>query len=267
LLLCVASPALFETLRYGQLSAITTALFLGAATLDRRGWPVAAGVCLGLVAYKPNLVLPAAVVWVIVREWRLLAGLIIGVSVHLTLGLLAAKVEVTLMWLATLLALARDPSLVQGFPHEVHSLRGFWRLTGLDVSALGWLTAASTIIVLGLTVWIWRRTTDRNPRWAAVVLATLLVSPHLLTYDLLLLAVPLLLVADTSLRTKPRAAWWKLLLVSLYFGPLVSPLVARLSGVQVSTVAMAWLLGLLSVQLAEGRAGARLVRAGVPEPG
>ncbi len=95
---------------------------------------------------------------------------------------------------------------------------------------------------------MWRAHDDFRPRWAALVVASLVASPHVLTYDLLLLAVPLVLLVDWSLETQsdlPSAALkWSLVL--LYFGAWPGPFIARLYHVQVSTVGMLGLLWLLA---------------------
>jgi alpha-1,2-mannosyltransferase len=241
-LVCAATPALFITLRYGQLSAITTALFAAAVTLDRSGRPILAGFCLGMAAYKPHLVIPAGIVWLASQRWRLLAGLILGVGLHLAVGLVAAGPNVTVEWFRTLLALAQDPNQVQGFPHEVHSLRGFWRLLGATPPGLSWLTAVSTVIVLLGTIWIWRARATSEYHWAALVTASVLVAPHLLTYDLLLMTIPLILISAVSLgaRVQPRGLKW--LAAGIYFAPLVSPTIAGLVGIQISTLLSAGLL-------------------------
>ena len=243
-LICAASPALFITLRYGQLSAFTTALFIAAVTLDRDGRPVLAGCCLGMVAFKPQLVIPAGIVWLASQHWRLLGGLTLGVALHLAVGLLVAGPSVTLEWFRTLIALAQDPNLVQGFPHEVHSLRGFWRLLGATPPGLSWLTAASIAAVIVGTVWIWRIRAAPEYHWAALVTATVLVSPHLLTYDLLLMTVPLILISAVSFGARAQSRGLKWLAGGIYLAPLISPTIAGLVGIQISTLLCA---GLLSV--------------------
>src|SRR5690606_19383191 len=113
-----------------------------------------------------------------------------------------------------------EPGLVQMFPAESHSLRGFVALLAPSttlVMIVTWLA----IPAAGLAgACVWRNTADDRLRWAALVLALLLASPHLLTYDLLLLAVPLILVLDWLLeREQPQASGaWKLAFGLAYAG-------------------------------------------------
>ena len=244
-LAAAANPSLFETIRYGQLSALTTLLLVVAILLDRSKQPVLSGVAIGLAFYKPNLVLPAAAIWFISGRWALLAGLCLGAIAHVAIGLLVAGPHATAAWFGVLAELARSPQLVQGYPEEVHSLQGFWRMLGAHGLTLKLLAGSCSLIALGLAGRAWRSGFPSEQRWAALVLATVLVSPHLLTYDLLLLAPAVLLVAASWIHAGNggQGRWW--LLGALYFSPLASPLIARFTGVQTSTLVMLLLLALL----------------------
>jgi hypothetical protein len=79
-------------------------------------------------------------------------------------------------------------------------------------------------------------------RWGLVVLLAVLSSPHLVSYDLVLLTVPLLLFADWAVQhvddwQQPRVVVTMLL---VYLAPFSSNF-ARLIQVQLSVVAMALL--------------------------
>ena len=242
LLAAAAAPALFETVRYGQLSALTTGLFATAVWAAGRGRPSIAGVILGLAFYKPNLVLPIALVAVISRDWRLVAGIAAGVTAHLGVGAAAGGLAPTVEWFGVLARLGRQPDLVQAFTADVHSLVGFWRLLGVPGALLGLVSTASAVAVLGAVVWIWSRTASVETRWASAIVGTLLASPHLLTYDLLILCVALLLCLNTWLEGRIEGRWWVWFIGALYLAPLVSSPLASATGVQISTLLMLWLL-------------------------
>ena len=240
-LAAAASPALFETLRYGQLSAVTTLAFAAGAWLDSRGRPLAAGMVVGLAFYKPNLVLPALLIGLASRRWAFAAGLTLGITVHLAIGLGGGGLETTWEWFKVLGVLARSPHLVQGFPAEVHSFQGMFRLASVGPPLLPILTAVSALAAMALAAFVWAAGTRAPARWAALVLATLLASPHLLTYDLLLLLIPLMLTFEPA-ATARRWRTWTLLAALLYLAPLYSPAVAEFTRLQLSTVSMAALL-------------------------
>ena len=242
LVCAAASPALFESLRYGQLSAFSAMLFALAAAAHGTGRPVLAGVALSGLIFKPPLLVAPLAVLVLRRENRLVGGVLLGAIAQVLLVLPFAGAAAFGDWISVLAIQARTPEMVQGFPAEVHSVRGFLRLLGLSGVGLTAAFVASAAAIVAFTAYVWARFSDWRPRWIALTLAAILASPHLLTYDLLLLLVPIALAADLLL-DGVRAPWWVMpVLPALYFASLVSPLLARWTHVQYSTLAMAVLL-------------------------
>lgn len=248
LLTALAYPALFATIRYGQLSSLTLLLVSGAAAMSARNRPFLAGILLGLVAYKPQLLVVPCLALLVSRERSLLGGLLCGVVVETLLNLAIGGPGLMLQYASALIELARRPELVQLYAAESHSAGGLIRLlTGVGplATAFGWLSVPAA----AWAVWrVWRQHADWRPRWAALVVGALVASPHLLTYDLLLLAVPLVLSMDWVLSTTDDvpAGAWRWVLAGLYFGAWPGTLIARIYLVQPSTLAMVALLALLA---------------------
>ena len=89
-----------------------------------------------------------------------------------------------------------------------------------------------------------RRAASPHLAFAAIVVAGLLVNPHLYVYDLVVLIVPLALVTGWLVTTPDRAAAcvrlaWAALLI--YWLPLVAPALGLLH-VQLMAPAMVWLV-------------------------
>jgi alpha-1,2-mannosyltransferase len=245
-LCALAFPALLDTLRYGQLSAFTLLAFCAGAVSWRSDRRFLAGIALGLVVYKPNLLVGPAVVLVALGEWQAIVGLGVGALAETGVSLVFSDMETMARYVSTLMSQARDPHVLQIYPPELHSWRGFFQLVTPEPWA-GVLTLAATVATVGIAILIWRRTPDWRLRWSALTVTAVLTSPHLLTYDLLLLALPLLLVADWLIergQPLPASTWIGLLLV--YFSSLVSPFAASIAHIQVSTLAMTWLLAYLA---------------------
>jgi Glycosyltransferase family 87 len=249
----LAWPTMFAVVRYGQLSALSLAIVVAAVVLHKRSQPFASGLTLGLLAYKPHLLVVPLAVFAVTRQWRLLVGVSVTVGLEWIVDLMLVGPAVLRQYVGVLLDIAKHPELVQFFPTESHSVRGFVMLlvpVPPVATVAGWL---SLVVCTALAAHVWRVVQDWRPRWAALIVATLLASPHLLTYDLLVLAVPLVLILDWWLELTggvPRGEWrWALFL--LYFGAWPGTFIARLYHVQISTVGMVLLLCLLVRALRE----------------
>jgi hypothetical protein len=107
--------------------------------------------------------------------------------------------------------------------------------------------------VLIVAAWrVWQTPVSLSLRYAFLLLATVLVSPHLNVYDLVIVAPAWLLIADWAVchPSHPAAPRVQQLLYFSYVLPLAG-VAARYTHVQLSVVAMsglAWALG--SVTLA-----------------
>jgi hypothetical protein len=85
----------------------------------------------------------------------------------------------------------------------------------------------------------WRRQTELDIAYSTLLLATVLVSPHLTVYDLVILVPVFLLLSNTVVQKRSgRATAVKYLLYALFPLFLAGPL-ARLTHLQLAVVAMA----------------------------
>jgi hypothetical protein len=187
---------------------IVTATFL---LLDR-GRPFWAGLIFGLIAFKPQLALVIAVAMLCKRQWWfVLGGTVTGVML---VGLsLATSVSACGQYLHLSGSMA-DFINSGGFPLEkLHCWYGFWKLLlpGSDLRVVqGATLLASGATVAVLTWLLWGRLAYGQPRFAmqfaGLVIATILLSPHLLTYDLTLLLLPFFLLTHLLLTRWPQFA-------------------------------------------------------------
>jgi alpha-1,2-mannosyltransferase len=242
-ILAAGSPAFFTLIRYAQLSGLSLLLLslaLVALVRDRR---FLAGIAIGLLVFKPQLGVVIALVMILSGEWRIVSGAAVAASAELAGAWLVGGSSVMKQYGGVLVTLARDPSLVQIYPGEVHSLRGFVHLlTGSPV-----VVSAASVLAVVAAVWIgvrtWKSEMGLTMKWGLMVLLTVLASPHLLTYDLILLAIPLLVFAGWAVahRDHPLQPWVGRLLLLLYLAPFSSNLV-RLVPLQLSVVVMVLLV-------------------------
>jgi len=201
----------FGWLMYGQNTSITLFLFTVMFVMLRRRRDLAGGIALGLLFYKPQLMIAAGVMLLVHRRWRALAGAALGVGFWGVAGLVlcpGSMVEYAHLS-PTLFEFLRTKGQILGtyIQYPIWGSHGFFGfcillLDGVSRSATDRLTLALTVGG-GLAVaaaW-WRTSWEPGTKWwdlmvAATLALGLLVSPHLFLYDLMLLLLPMIIVGS-----------------------------------------------------------------------
>jgi hypothetical protein len=190
LLLAVAVPVAFSNVLVGQNGFLTAALIGGTLYLMPVR-PVLSGICLGLLSYKPQYGLLFPLVLIAASQW--------------TVFFTAAVVAVA-MALASWLAFGTEswqaffhwmPMFSQAFLTEGRA--PWWKMQSLFalVRTFGgteqlawifhWIFAGSVAVVLAL---MWRSRLRYSVKAAALATGTLLTTPYLFMYDMMVLAIP-----------------------------------------------------------------------------
>jgi hypothetical protein len=241
LLVAAAFPALFHLIAWGQTSALALACFTLGFFLLRARREFLAGIALGCLIFKPQLGIAAAVVFVAARSWNILAGAALSAAAQLAAGILYYGTQPLLEWIHVLRSVPTILPLFEPRPYQTHCLRTFWTmLIPWPGPALG-LYILSAAAVLGLTISCWRReAVPLAGKYSMLLLATVLVAPHLTVYDMVILAPAFLLQADWLMQQPPTSSTRRLAtcLYLVYMLPLVGPF-ARWTHVQISVIAMA----------------------------
>jgi alpha-1,2-mannosyltransferase len=242
----LAYPAFFHLIAWGQTSALALACFTGMFFLLRGKRNFAAGLILGCLIFKPQLGLSAAVVFMLTGAWSTVLGAALSAITQLAIGVAYYGTEPLHQWMRTLSNAQALMPLLEPKPYQTHSLRTFWSMLIPQPNiALGFYVL-SAIVVAGLTIYLWKpaRLVPLAVRYSSLLLATVLIAPHLTVYDLVILAPALLLLADwlvgQSLVGQSRDAvpgWLGLLLYAMYALPLLGFL-AHWTHVQLSVIAM-----------------------------
>jgi alpha-1,2-mannosyltransferase len=245
-LLAVAFPAFFNLIAWGQTSAVALACFTAMFFLLRGRREFLAGFVLGCLIFKPQLGLAAAIVFVAIGAWKTVAGAAVSAALQLSAGVLYYGIEPLRQWIHTISNAGAVLPLLEPKPYQTHCLRTFWSML-VPWPALSFgLYLTSAAIILGLTIAAWRKGALLALRYSALLLATVLVAPHLTVYDLVILAPVILLLADWLLATLPgpEARFIGSLLYFVYVLPLLGPL-TRWTHVQLSVAGMAALVCLI----------------------
>lgn len=189
----MTSPAAVWVVLAGQNTFLSAALFYAGLRLRERS-PAAAGILLGLLAYKPQIWVLVPLALLAARDWRVLAWLAATVVV---LSLASLGVFGWPFW-ASFLDAAREagsPAVAETMYRRIYmhmtTLLAAGRLLGLPSGVAGLLQLAGALLAVA-AVWLAfrRQPTGEGPRDAQIAVlatATFLVSPYTLNYDLLLL--------------------------------------------------------------------------------
>src|SRR5262249_14580192 len=218
----------FHLIAWGQNSAIALLCFTVGylALLGQSKW--VAGLALGMLAFKPQLALGLVLVFLLSREWKILFGAVISALVELSVGWMYYGTEVMRQYARTLLRVGSMIPLLEPRPYQMHSLRAFWTLLVPWAQLSSVLYGISMFVTVVLTAWLWRRGVRMEVRYSAVVLASVLVAPHLTVYDLTVLAPALLLLGNWAVENWDRRVvrWLGTLLYLAYVLPLAGRLAA-----------------------------------------
>ena len=267
LLAAVAFPAVFVNLGHGHNGFFTT-LLLGAGLLllDRR--PALAGIAIGLLAYKLQFGMVIAVALLAGQRWRAIAAAAatVAATAALTLALFGLGT-----WQAFFdnLGFTRSVILEQGatgWP-RLQSLFAAIRLWGGGLGLAYAGQAAFTGLVLAAVAWAWRSRADARLRRALVPVASLLATPYVLDYDMVLLALSIAFYLAWA-RENGLRPWDVTLLATVWMVPLVARLVAAAILLPVGLLAMLALAAMiLGRAVADHRAAAGVTPAAAPATG
>jgi alpha-1,2-mannosyltransferase len=244
----LAYPPLFHFFVRGQLSAVVLVCFTGAclAFLAGRDWLT--GIALGFLVFKPQFLVAIPLVLLLAQAWKMFAGLAVSAAAQLAFICLYFGSAVMHPYLGRLLHSAGQPGTTELMfsPIQMHSLRTFWALLIPWSHGVWALYILSSLAVVVMAASVWKSSAPRALRFSALVLAAVLVNPHLYIYDLLALVPALLLLADWALNNSQDTAApaLRLLLYLAFVLPLFGPL-SRWTHVQLSVpvfVALLWTL-------------------------
>jgi hypothetical protein len=188
--LALAFPGTFENFMHGQ-NGFLSALFLGGGLLLLDRQPLAGGVLLGLLSYKPHLLPLVPVALIAGRRWRGLLGVALGALALAVGSYLVFGQEVWLLFF-------KNSSLtLQLFQEKSVRLDKMITLLAAAIQygasfRLAWLLqGAFSLGIAALVAFVWYREPPLAIRASALALGMLLVPPQAFPYDLALLALPL----------------------------------------------------------------------------
>ena len=191
----LAFPASLLDAWVGQNGFFTAALF-GAILLAMGERPLLAGVCLGLLTYKPQFGVLFPFVLIAAGEWRVIAAATLTAIALAFASWLAFGSET---WIAFFHSIPVSTHMLLATGHagwnKLQSVYGVVRwLGGGNQVAWGFQILAAVLATAGV-IMLWRGSASRALKSAALVVAALLATPYLYIYDFPVLAVAIAFLA------------------------------------------------------------------------
>jgi hypothetical protein len=199
-MLALAAPMVLNNALVGQNGFFTAALIGGTLYLMPVR-PVLAGICLGLLSYKPQYGLLFPLVLIAASQWTVFFSAAVVTVLMAVVSWLAFGTE---SWQAFFHWM---PMFSQAFLTEGKAT--WWKLQSLFslVRFLGgteqlawifqWILTATVAVVLAV---MWRSRVNYSLKAAALATGTLLTTPYLFMYDMMVLAIPVAFLVRMGLR-------------------------------------------------------------------
>jgi glycosyl transferase family 87 len=225
LLVALAAPVVLFNLNKCQNGLLTAGLLGGALTLiDTR--PVASGVLIGLLAYKPQFGVLLPFFLAVTGRWRVFVSA--TATVLLLVGSAAALFGLdTLVAFASLTPVAAD-DLVRHVQtagvtnwENVQSAYGMLRAFGAGAGLAWSVHILAAVAAAAIALALARNRAPNALSVAALSTAAVVVSPYSQLYDLAILMVPWALLVGDRARSDSRR-WEGAVLLIVYLLPLLS---------------------------------------------
>ena len=237
ILAALAFPAVFVNLTHGHNGFLTAALVACALNvLDSR--PLLAGLCFGLLAYKPQFGAMIPLVLAATGRWRTFGAATATVAI---LALIVTALFGAAVWPAFLAGthFTREVVLEQGNTgfYKIQTVFAWARMWGASVPlAYGAQALASVAAAAGL-VWLWRSPASMARKGAALCIAMLLATPYALDYDMMMLAPAIALLAAEGL-TQGFKPYERAMLLALWAVPILARGFAEITNVPLGVPVM-----------------------------
>ena len=198
LILAIAFPGFLHLILWGQTSGLALLCFtLGFLAINSERHFLA-GLAIGSLIFKPQLALAAAAIFLFSGEWRTVLGAISAAAAQSALAWVHYGISVMQSYLQALSRIPNVAPLLEPRLYQTHSLRSFCSLLlpWPGVAFAFYMVCAIAVLVIAIRCW--RSRAPLNLRYSVLLLASVLVAPHLTVYDLVILAPAFLLLGRGS---------------------------------------------------------------------
>jgi hypothetical protein len=216
------------TLLEGQNSILLLVLMIAVMVRLDRGEHLWAGLLLGLASVKFQYVIPIALLFLIWRRWRFLAGFAVSSATLVVISVWMTGVAGFLSYFRLLGSMSAHFSSQNGMhlgirPELMPNLRGLIYATSGSSSRTIFLL--TLFLSAGVVLW----TATKRPSFPLALLASLLVSYHETFTDASLLILPIAFAVTAAVKTRCARSLYIVLLSAVI---VVAPAVLLLAGVR-----------------------------------
>jgi glycosyl transferase family 87 len=244
LLIAAAFPAVFVNVGHGHNGFLTAALLGGAMHwLDRRPW--LAGMLIGCLAYKPQFGVLIPIALLAGRRWSTMAGAVLTVAALVAISFASLGIDVWHAFIGSM-KFTQVVVLEQGGTgwEKIQSIFSAARNWGANVPTAYALQSALALMLAASLAWLWHSDAAFELKAAALAIASLLATPYVLDYDLVVLAVAIAFFARHGL-THGFGDYEISVLAAAWIMPLLTRGIAGATGVPLGLIVLLTLYGLV----------------------
>ena len=250
-------PAVFVNIGHGQNGFLTAALLGGALQLlDRRPW--LAGVLIGLLAYKPQFGVLIPIALLASQRWSTIAAAIATIAALVAISFASLGAEV---WHAFINSMTFTQTVVleQGGTgwEKIQSIFSAARNWGADIKTAYAIQTALAAMLAATLAWLWHSEAAFELKAAALATASLLATPYVLDYDLVVSAVAIAFLVRHGFARGFRD-YEISLLAAAWIVPLLSRGVAGATGIPLGLIVMLALYGFTLKRALRDRASVKV---------
>ena len=243
----IAFPALWHLVANGQTTAIPILAFALCWMALERDRPFLAGAALGLLALKPQFGIAIAAVAILTWNWRLIIGGLVCLAVQLALVAIWLGPDVIGTYASWIVWHLPDlQALMYPRPYLLHSLQAMTRVLPGSLSTVAW--ALLSAVVIWWTWRVWRVSSSWRVKMGTLVLASVLVNPHVYLYDLCLLVLPVIWIGGELAANESETSWFWGAVYAFAVACLLPT--AALLPVQLSVILLVYLLWQITQRVA-----------------
>lgn len=217
------SPMMAINLILGQTGIFVLVLFAGIHLAHRDNKIVLAGLLAGLIIVKPVLALGYGVLWLVqFRTYARAIGVAVLTGVVLSIPTFVGGLG---SWQGFLEAMQERADSESRWTQQAASVPEFIKL--LFPLSASWVTLASWVVGLGVGLIFMlaahrRYGHDPEVMSAAAIVATVISSPHLLTYDTMILVIPVAVAYTRGILTGDRGGMlFAIVTAAFVIGPVL----------------------------------------------